>query len=411
VSVTTGRRVVHVANTGYALSYIRGQAGYMRARGGLALAAVTPPSRLLDAFGETEGVAVHAVDLPRRITPGRDLLAVARLVRHFRDVRPAIVHGHTPKGGLLGMLAATIARVPARVYTLHGLVHMTATGGTRRLLMTTDRIACALADRVICVSASVREVAIEEGICPADKIVVLGAGSTNGVDARGRFDPAAIPGNARRRVRERHGIGDGEMVVGFVGRIVRDKGIEPLAEAWRLVRARHPHAKLMLIGPVEDRDAVPAAVLDALRGDPSVVTVGEEYDLGPYFASMDLLVLPTYREGFGNVLIEAAAMELPVLATAIPGCVDAVVNGVTGTLVPPGDADALAAGIDRYLADPALRRRHGLAGRERVLREFRPEDVWEAIYLEYARLLSVRRPAAGAVAGGIGARGDAPGAE
>jgi glycosyltransferase involved in cell wall biosynthesis len=383
-------RIVHLANTGFALSYIRGQAAYMRARGGLALSAVTPPSQQLDAFGQSERVPVHAVDLPRRITPFRDLVAVGRLVRHFRSVRPAIVHGHTPKGGLLGMLAAKIARVPVRVYTLHGLVHMTASGATRRLLMTSDRLACALADRVICVSESVRQVAIDEGICPEDKIIVLGSGSTNGVDAEGRYNPALVTPEARRYVRARHGIAPDDVVVGFVGRIVRDKGIEPLAEAWRDVRVRHPHARLMLIGPEETRDAVPPEVLERLRADPSVVMVGEEYDLAPYFANMDLLVLPSWREGFGNVLIEAAGMAIPTVATAIPGCVNAVRDGETGTLVEPRDAGALGEAIERYLDDADLRRDHGAAGRSWVLRAFRPKDVWESIYQEYAALLSAR---------------------
>ncbi len=385
---TDGARVVHVLNTAFALQYIRGQAAYMRERGGLEISVVTPSSPQLDAFGTAEGVPVFAVDLPRRITPFQDLVAVARLARHFREIRPAIVHGHTPKGGLLGMIAATLARVPGRVYTLHGLVHMTATGSTRRILMISDRIASRLAKRVLCVSESVRQVAIAEGICPADKIVVVGAGSTNGVDADTRYNPELVSPEAREKTRSRYGIEPRHQVVGFIGRIVRDKGIVPLAEAWRAVSARHPDARLLLIGPIEERDAVPAAVIATLRKDPSVVLAGEDYDLAPAFANMDLLVLPSFREGMGVVLLEAAAMELSVVATRIPGCVDAVVDGVTGTLVPPGDASALAAAIERYLDDQALRRRHGRSGRKRVLSDFRQRDIWEGIYREYAGLLT-----------------------
>jgi glycosyltransferase involved in cell wall biosynthesis len=392
--------VTHIASAAWALSYVRGQAAFMRERG-IALSAITSASPQLESFGAAEGIATHAVDIQRRITPIGDLRSVWALARHLRRTRPAIVHGHTPKGGLLGMLAATLARVPGRVYTLHGLVHVTATGPTRRLLMASDRIACALADRVLCVSESVREVAIADGICPEGKIVVLGAGSATGVDAEGAFNPASVSAADRDRARARHGIGRDDLVVGFVGRIVRDKGIEPLAEAWRAVSARRPEARLLLIGPIEARDAVPAAVLAALREDPSVILAGEDYHLAPAFAIMDLLALPTYREGFGNVLIEAAAMEVPTVAARIPGVVDAVVDGVTGTLVPPGDARALAGAIERYLADAELRSRHGRAGRERVLRAFRPRDVWEGIWREYLALLEA--PAGiRAGAGGLG---------
>ena len=382
--------MVHVLNTAFALQYIQGQAAYMRERGGMEVSVVTPPSPRLEAFGASEGVPVFAVDLPRRITPLQDVRAVARLARHFRAIRPAIVHGHTPKGGLLGMLAATLARVPGRVYTLHGLVHMTASGSTRRILMASDRIACRLAHRVICVSESVRQVAIAEGICPADKIVVVGSGSTNGVDAETRYNPELITPEERERALERYGLERRHQVVGFIGRIVRDKGFEPLASAWRAISARHPEARLLLIGPIEERDAVPAEVLAALRADPTVILAGEDHDLAPAFAIMDLVVLPSFREGFGNVLIEAAAMEVPTVATRIPGCVDAVEDGVTGTLVPPGDAKALERAMERYLTDADLRRQHGRAGRERVLREFRPRDVWEGIYREYAEVLAAR---------------------
>jgi glycosyltransferase involved in cell wall biosynthesis len=180
-------------------------------------------------------------------------------------------------------------------------------------------------------------------------------------------------------------------VVGFVGRIVRDKGIVELYQAWKILRARDLNLHLLLVGPFDPQDPVPPGIESRLRKDPRAHLTGMDWDTPRLYAAMDVVSLPTYREGFPNVPIEAAAMGLPVVATRIPGCVDAVQDGVTGTLVPPADAHALARAIEAYVTDPVLRRRHGVAGRERVLREFRQEVIWEALYREYLRLLRERR--------------------
>src|SRR6185369_18006202 len=164
---------------------------------------------------------------------------------------------------------------------------------------------------------------------------------------------------------------------GFVGRVVRDKGIIELAEAWQVVRRRCAGARLLIVGPFDDTDPVPPRTMALLREDPSVTLVGPDWEVGPYMAAMDLLVLPTHREGLGNVLLEAGAMERPVVATRITGCVDAVVDGSTGTLVPPKDPAALAEAIAAYLGSPPLRARHAAASRTAPRRErSRLEDEW-----------------------------------
>ena len=177
------------------------------------------------------------------------------------------------------------------------------------------------------------------------------------------------------------------LVVGYVGRIVRDKGLVELIEAWRTLRNEFPSLHMLVVGPFEPQDPVPSDVEGILRGTERIHLAGQLEDPSALYAIMDIVVLPSYREGLPLVPLEAAAMALPVVATRIPGCVDAVVDGQTGTLVPPRNAWAVAQAIHRYLEDPALRRRHGLAGRERVVRDFRQEVMWEAIYQEYVRLL------------------------
>jgi glycosyltransferase involved in cell wall biosynthesis len=388
-AASDGPALLHITTIPMSLTFLRGQVGYMKERG-FRVHAVSSPGPDLVAFGRNERIPVHAVEMPRRITPWRDVRALAALLRVLHQVRPTIVHAHTPKGGLLGMIAATLSRTPVRIYHVRGLPALSAAGLRRRLLWRVERIACSLAHLVLCVSHSLREEGIRQGLCPAEKITVLAAGSGNGVDAKGRFNPETLEGSARAETRGRLGIPPDATVIGFVGRVVRDKGIVELTEAWEMLRGMDRKLQLLLVGPFEPQDAVPPEIAVRLREDPRVHLVGMDWNTPPLYAAMDLVALPTHREGFPNVPLEAAAMGIPVVATRIPGCVDAVLDGVTGTLVPAGDADTLAGAIEAYVRDPALRRHQGAVGRERVLLEFEQEMIWEALHREYHRLLGGR---------------------
>ncbi|MET0897030.1 MAG: glycosyltransferase family 4 protein [Mycobacterium sp.] len=379
-------RLVHVTTAPQTLWFLHGQVGYLKDRG-VDVWAVSSPGEMLDQFAAREGIPVHELEMARRITPLRDLATTLRLWWWLRQVRPDIVNAHTPKGGLLGMLGAWLARVPVRVYHMHGLPLMTAAGLRRRLLWWAERVSCLLAHQVFCVSDSLRAAAVSEGLCRPEKMAVIHHGSINGVAAETAFNPAAVGAMARDRTRSHSGIPLDAEVLGFVGRVVRDKGLVELIDAWQTLRVERPGLHLLVVGTLEPQDPLPPDVEQLMRTDPRVHLAGFSSDTPKFYSAMDVVVLPTYREGFGLVAIEAAAMELPVVATLVPGCVDAVQDGVTGTLVPPRDAVGLTEAIRRYLLDPDLRRRHGRAGRERALRDFRQEDIWEELYAEYTRLL------------------------
>jgi glycosyltransferase involved in cell wall biosynthesis/O-antigen/teichoic acid export membrane protein len=385
-------RLVHLTTVPETLHFLRGQIGFMK-EAGFTVEAISSPLPELARFGEEQRIRTWGLRMSRRISPARDLLALARLIALLRRVRPTVLHAHTPKAGLLGMLAGAAARVPVRIYHLHGLPLETARGLRRALLRASDRVACALAHRVLAVSPSVLAAAVAQGLLAPERAAVPARGSINGVDAHRDFCPE-IHREAGRRVRARYGLTDREPVVGFVGRIVRDKGIVELAEAWRTVRGRYGDAHLLMVGPLDDTDPVPAGVLAALRADPRVTLAGMDWDVAPYLAAMSLLVLPTHREGLGNVLLEAGAMGLPVVATRTTGCVDVVVHGRTGVLVPPKDPAALAAAIGAYLDSEALRREHGAAAREHVIRTFDQRAVWNAMAREYGEALRRLRPLA-----------------
>ncbi|MCS6831754.1 MAG: glycosyltransferase family 4 protein [Armatimonadota bacterium] len=382
-------KLVHIATSPLFLNFFRGQVAYMQARG-LHVSVITSPGELLQQFAQREQVDAYPVAMHRRITPVQDMLALARICRILHRVRPHIVHAHTPKGGLLGTVAAWLCRVPVRIYHIRGLPHLAASGMKRRLLRRSEKVACRLAHQVLCVSQSIRQVAVEDGLCSAEKVKVLGAGSGQGVDAEGRFNPSRFLEQQKRLLRHQLGIPENGLVIGYVGRIVRDKGIVELTEAWRRLRDDYPQAHLLLVGEYEEQDPVPMEVRRLLESDPRVHITGWLSDVALYYAIMHLLVLPSYREGFPNTPLEAAAMELPVVVTDIPGCRDAVEDGQTALMVPPADAAALQHAIRRYLEEPELRQRHGKAGRERVLKHFRQELLWQALYEEYVSLLGKR---------------------
>lgn len=377
----------HVTTVPETLGFFRGQIAFFKERG-FAVHAVSSPGVLLKEAASREGIPVYPVAMPRRISLIADLKALYQLFRLFRRFQPDIVHAHTPKGGLLGVLAARLARVPIVIYTMRGLPYVTATGVKRKILMGTETLACRLADRVLAVSFSLSQQALDMGFCSPAKIRVLSCGSSNGVDAKGRFNPYKINPDLPRAIRNLYQIPSDALVIGYVGRIVRDKGMVELGEAWQRLRDAFPELYLLLVGPLEPQDPIPDLLLKQLEDDPRVVFTGGVEDTVSYYTAIDILVLPTYREGFPNTPLEAAAMELPVVATRVDGCVDAVVDGVTGLLVPPGDRAALPRAISQLLLNPAQREQMGKEGRQRVLQDFRPEVIWQGLYDTYLELLN-----------------------
>ena len=374
-------KVISVLTTPESLGFLKGQSAFIHSHG-FEVHAVSSPGLELEHFGESEGVMTHGVPMTRRISPLSDIVAITRLFRLFRRERPQIVHTHTPKANLVAGIAACLARVPCRIVHLHGLPHSTAAGLARTILRWSTRVPCMLATEVLAVSQSVAGMAVNESLCAASRIKVLGNGSANGVDMN-RFCPDAVASRLKRRALL--GLSETDLVVGFAGRLVRDKGVTELLAAWERIRDEFPTASLVIAGQPEQRDALPLSVLQGLQADPRVKLLGQFLDMPGFYACLDVFALPTYREGLPTVILESAAMAVPAVASDCVGCVDAVENGVTGILVPPGDSTALADAIRSYLNNPDLRRQHGLNARTRILRDFRSETVWQAMLEEYRR--------------------------
>lgn len=354
-------------------------AGQLRhlSESGFRVTLVTSPGPDLEGVAEREGVEVRTVPMDRELSPARDVVSFVRLVRLLRRVRPDAVVAGTPKAGLLGMLAARIVGVPVRIYTLRGLRLETARGWKRWMLHRAERLATSSAHRVLCVSESLRRRAVELGVVDEAKTAVPGAGSSNGVDVE-RFEAAAADRRRLLELRAQLGLPDGAPVVGFVGRFTRDKGIAELVEAFTRISGELPEVRLLVVGDFEAGDPVPDELAERLRRNPRVALPGFVPDTAPYYPLMEVLALPSHREGFPNAPLEAAAAGVPTVGFDATGTVDAVVHGRTGTLVPAGDSEALAQALLAYLRDPELRRRDGEAARTRARRAFRREVVWQA---------------------------------
>jgi glycosyltransferase involved in cell wall biosynthesis len=350
---------------------------------------------LLESLRQNEGVTLISVPMSRQLNPVKDFIALARIVAALRRIRPEVVNASTPKAGLLTLLAAKIVGTPLRIYTLRGLrLEGEKTGSlTYRILRSSERLASACAHWVVCVSPSLRDRAVEIGAVPPGKAIVLGSGSSNGIDLR-RFR-RRNPGDAElTRLRKLFGISGSQPVVGFVGRLAADKGIDTLISAF--VAARDDDgvkAQLLLIGDIETEDPPSAETLRIIAERADIISAGQVTDPAAFYSLMDLLAFPSRREGLPNAVLEAAASGVPAITTDATGAVDSVVDGVTGVVVPVGNPSRLQSALVELINDSDRRRELGAAAVERVRAEFDSQLVWarlNELYGTITRRIPVR---------------------
>ena len=325
-------------------------------------------------------VRLVQLGIVRQIALWSDFKTLLVLTRFFHRERFDLVLSMTPKGGLLAMIAARLAGVHCRVHCFTGQVWATRRGFSRWLLKSMDHLMALCATRLLTDSGSQRQYLIDEGVVGPQKIEVLANGSMAGVDA-GRFHPDA---SARSRIRSQLAIAEHACCLLFVGRLTRDKGIADLIQAFDRLGPNFPDLLLMLVGPAEEG-------FDALfRDNPKVHRVGYTRAVEEYMAAADVFCLPSYREGFGLVLIEAGAVGLPVVASRIYGITDAVLDGETGFLHQPGNVAELVGRLEILIRDASLRRALGAAGQRRAREEFSAELVTKAMEDFLQRLFDER---------------------
>jgi len=381
----TKTKIVFITTVAKSYNQLRGQLRYLSING-LNVHCISSPGPDLNDVINRENAQIHPILMQRNINPIYDVIAIIKIVMVLRKLRPNIVHAGTPKGGFLGIIAASIAGVPCRIFLSHGLRFSNLEGIKRGILYFTEKLACMFATKIYCVSNSLRKQYIELNLSSQSKISVPLNGSVNGVDSSERYNPENHP-NDRTQIRKRFNITKDSIVIGFVGRIVKDKGFIELIQAWNKLKFKALSLHLLLVGPFESEDPIPSTIRRVIESDEHIHLIGTAVNPAPYYTAMDIYVLPSYREGLPTTILEASAMELPVVATRVTGCVDAVINGKTGILVNVRDHNDLANAILTYCENPDMRRKHGQNGRTRVIHEFNPESTWEYMKNEFYSLL------------------------
>jgi glycosyltransferase involved in cell wall biosynthesis len=377
-------KILHVSNTDWFVRHVL--LAQLRALQdeGYEVVVAAPPGEDVKAV-EAAGVRFLPVPMTRAFTPGADLVALWRLYRLMRREAFTLVHCHNPKPGLLGQLAARLAGVPVVVNTLHGFYfHEHSRPAVRRFYVLTEKVAALCSDVILSQNREDVHTALRERICSPRRIRHLG----NGIDVR-RFDRDTLDRRRLRHKRAGLGLPPGVPLVGFVGRLVAEKGVREFLAAAQLIRARAPDCRFLLIGPVdrEKADALTSAVAREYGVHEACHFLGMRQDLPELYALMDVFVLPSHREGFPRVLMEASAMGVPCVATDIRGCREVVEHRRSGLLVPPRDAGALARAVVSLLADPSWAASLGREGRRFARERFDERTVFEKIKAEYARLM------------------------
>lgn len=363
---------------------LRGQFRYMLAHGFEVHTMSAPGKETQDVL--QEGAQHHVVPMTRKITPLQDLVCLWQIIRIIRKVRPHIVHTHTPKAGLLGMLAAWLCRVPVRMHTVAGLPLMEATGPKRTILEIVEKVTYACAHRVYPNAGGLKDFIEQSLHVSPRKLTIIGRGSTNGIDTS-VFQRTPVLAAEAVAIRQRYGIQPEDVVFSFVGRIVRDKGIGELIHAFkRLSETSSERLFLLLIGSFE-QDLDPLAPEDYafLQQDPRVILAGFQTDVKPWVIASDVFVFPSYREGFPNVVMQACCLEVPSVVSDINGCNEIIRRGETGLIVKPKDAEALYTSMHTLMHNATLRQSFSAAAREYVVANFDQQYVWTALREEYYR--------------------------
>lgn len=349
---------------------------------GYEVVAVSSPGPELDVVARREGVRTVAVAMERRMSPLRDLKSLWRLIRVFRREKPAMVHSMTPKAGLLSMMAAWFCRVPVRIHTFTGLVFPTSTGLRRRILMMTDWLTCLCATHVIPEGKGVRDDLLNNRIT-RKPLEVLGHGSVKGINLT-YFNPKLIDVQAEAAKIRKEGV----FSYIFIGRLVGDKGINELVLAFKQLNKEYPATRLVLVGRKEQTlDPLKAETLAEISRNAAIEAVGEQSDVRPWLASSDVLVFPSYREGFPNVVIEAGAMGLPSIVTDINGSREIIINAENGYIVPSHNVTALYESMKTMLTNRDEVERMSGNARGLVASRFEQTFVRQCIKSFYAKAI------------------------
>ena len=365
--------------------------------------AISSDKEDLERVGQELGIRTKAIEMTRKITPIQDLKSLWQMYCYLKQEKPEIVHTHTPKAGLIGMVAAKLAGIKVRLHTVAGLPLMETSGVKRRVLNLVEKLTYACATKVYPNSYGLKDFILKEKFCPPHKLKVIGNGSTNGIDTA-YFNPKLFSPHQKKEIRQQWQLEEDDFVWIFVGRLVKDKGINELVAAFRQLteelndsenkltnssanNIRYRVPKLLLVGPLElELDPLLPETLREMEHNKNILTVGYQKDVRPYLAAADALVFPSYREGFPNVVMQAGAMELPSIVTDINGCNEIIKNNENGMIISVKNNDQIYNALLKLMADLSLYNKMKSQAREYIVQRYDQKLIWNAILAEYREL-------------------------
>lgn len=332
-----------------------------------------------------EGIRVIPIDMTRTISPFRDLKSLWKTYRVFRKEKPLIVHSHTPKAGIIGMLAAKLAGVPNRFHTVAGLPLMEAKGNKRKLLNFVEKLTYKCSTKIYPNSKGLYDFILENKLAKKQKMTVIANGSSNGINTD-HFNPELFSASENSKLRESLGISSGDFVFIFVGRLVGDKGINELVSSFNRINTENNTTKLLLVGLLEsDLDPLHNETLDIIKFNQNIISIGYQKDVRPYFSISDILVFPSYREGFPNVVMQAGAMGLTSIVSDINGCNEIIKDGENGLIIPVKDSESIYSAMNKTLFDNVLKEKMQKNAREMIISRYEQQVVWNSILEEYKK--------------------------
>lgn len=343
----------------------------------------------IEEFAERNGVKYIPVEIPRSMSPVSILKSIGAIKRIIKDEKLEAVFGHTPVGALVAMIAAKLAGVKNRIYYRHGIIYSTMVGVKQKVFMAEEKFVSALATKIVNVSPSLAEKCAKDGINKREKQTVIGKGTCGGIDAQGIFNPALLDAGRLEQERERLGLKGADIVFGFCGRFCKDKGTPEMLKAFDLFRNKHKdlNVKMLLIGSLDERDILPEETRRFISGDSDVVVTGwvNKGDIPYYYRLLDCFMFPSHREGFGMCVIEASAMEVPILVAPSHGCIDSIQEGVSGFYIDL-NAESICEGMELML-DKEFMIQIGKQGRQFVVENFDRQVMLPMVLDMYSRIL------------------------
>ena len=369
---------------------LKGQLRFM-ASNGFDVKGVSSDGEELKEVRENEGIVMEAINMSRKITPFQDLKSLWKMWNFLRKEKPQIVHTHTPKAGIIGMLAARLAGVPHRLHTVAGLPLMEATGIKRKILNFVEKLTYSSATRVYPNSKGLYDFILQNNFTQSNKLKIIANGSSNGINTT-FFSPAQVSEIEKVALREKLNIQPDDFVFVFVGRIVSDKGINELIKAFSELQTAENNEltgiKLLLVGGLEsDLDPLNPETLAEINQNKDIISAGFQQDVRPFFAISDALAFPSYREGFPNVVMQAGAMGLPSIVSDINGCNEIIVEGENGLIIPPKNVEKLKEKMLTLARDKNLYIKLKENSRRMIENRYEQFVVWKALLEEYEGLL------------------------